>query len=222
MITYIYFANISRFMKRQFTLFSFLMITFFALGQADGFEAHIIGGISAAQIRGDDISGFNKVGIESGIGVNYDIRYNMNLGLELLYSQRGSRSELTTGGLRVFRLDYLSIPVVLSIKDWIYESEEGLSYYRVMAQGGLSYGRLLKSKVEGPLGTIGTEELTAAFNQDDISWLVGLGYQFTYHLGANMRYNRSITKLFKTTDHPAINFNDLLPFHLSLQLTYKL
>ncbi len=213
-------------MKRLMTLLVlFLVAASPALAQFEGFQAKIIGGLSAAQIRGDEIAGFNKVGVESGIRVAYSVRYNMEVGTELLFSQRGSRSDevLSLGGRSVlFQLNYLSIPVIWSIKDWIYESSEGLSYYKVGFQAGASYGRLLSSKVEGALGSVGTEPLREAFNENDISWIVGVNYQFNYRLGARLRYNRSITKLFKTTDNPSINYNDLVPYHLSLQLTFKI
>lgn len=211
-------------MKHAFLSISFvLLFSLLALGQATGFDARIIAGMSAAQIRGDDIAGFNKVGIESGVGVSYEVRYNMDLGVELLYSQRGSRSEFSFGSnpnIILFQLDYLSIPVVFTIKDWLYDVENEISFYRVKAQAGLSYGRLLNSKVEGNLGTI--PDLSDAFNTNDVSWLLGFVYQINYRFGARLRYNRSITKAFSTVDHPSINYNDLLPFHLSLQLTYKL
>ena len=215
-------------MKHQYLLFLCLMIVpglNQSLAQGYGFDAHLIGGLSAAQIRGDDLAGFNKVGFEGGIGASYSIRYNMDLGMELLYSQRGSRPELGFGSQNiapVFQLNYLSVPVVLSLKDWLQEYEDDFSYYRVKAEIGVIYGRLLSGSVEGELGTIGTEELSDAFSNNDISWMLGGGFQFNYRVGIRLRYNRSITKLFKTEDHPDINYNDLLPFHLSIQLTYKL
>ncbi len=213
-------------MKRLYLLLYLLISAhLFTYGQAEGFEAQLIGGVSAAQIRGDEIAGFNKLGFESGIGVSYPIRYNVDLGVELLYSQRGSRSDqdFNPGGdSRLFKLNYGAIPVVVTIRDWIFDADDQLSYYRIMAQGGLIYSRLLSSSVEGPLGTIGTETLNEAFNENDLSWMLGIGFQFSYRVGTRLRYNRSITKLFKADDHPAINFGDLLPFHLSLQLTYKL
>ncbi len=213
-------------MKRIFFILSLLLsLTVSVSSQSYGFDAHLIAGLSAAQIRGDDLAGFNKVGFEGGIGASYEIRFNMDLGLELLYSQRGSRPELGFGSNRispVFNLDYLSIPVVFSIKDWLKEFENEISYYKVKAEAGLAYSRLLEGSVEGDLGTLGTQELSDAFKQNEIMWLLGLVYQFNHRMGARLRYNRSITKLFKTTDHPDINYSDLLPFHLSIQLTYKL
>jgi hypothetical protein len=211
-------------MKHIFLTLSLVsFFTFFIHSQSLGFDSQLIAGISAAQIRGDDLAGFNKVGIEAGIGASYEVRYNMDIGIELLYSQRGSRSELSFGtnsDIRTFQLDYLAIPLVFTIKDWLLQEENELSYYRVKAEAGLSYGRLLKSSVEGNLGTI--PDISDAFNGNDLSWLLGFGYQINYKLGARLRYNRSIIKVFSTADNPNINYNDLLPFHLSLQLTYKL
>lgn len=213
-------------MKRKFLLFVF---TVFAISaafcQGEGFDAQLIGGFSAAQIRGDDASGFDKVGIESGIGASYSLKYNLDAGVELLYSQRGSRSDESfsiTGERQIYKLNYLSIPLTLTVRDWLMEREGDYSYYRVFAQAGLSYGRLLSAEVEGPFGQLPVDDFTNAFNENDISWLFGLGYQINYRLGARMRYNRSITKLFNAADHPEINYRDLLPFHLSVQLTYKL
>ena len=211
-------------MKQFITLVSFFLFSQICLGQGTGFDAQLIAGINAAQIRGDDVAGFNKIGLTGGLGVSYDVRYNMDLGIELLYSPRGSSLEfdVSSNRERTFKLNYLSIPIVLTLKDWLYEEESGFSYYRVKAHGGLSYGRLLSKGINGELGAIGTEDLVDAFNDNDISWLLGFGFQMSYRLGFRIRYERSITKLFKTADHPDINYNDLLPFHLALHFTYKL
>lgn len=205
-------------------VFSFFIITT-GIAQSEGFDARIIGGISAAQIRGDDAAGFDKVGIEAGIGASYALKYNLDAGIELLYSQRGSRSDesfSSTGDRQIYKLNYLSIPLTVTVRDWLRDEAGELSYYRVFAQGGFSYGRLLSADIEGPFGSLPVDEFIDALNENDISWLVGLGYQFNYHLGVRFRYNRSITKLFNAADNPSINYRDLLPFHLSLQLTYKL
>lgn len=215
-------------MKALINTFSILIICLLALpSYSQGFEAQLIGGISAAQIRGDEIAGFNKVGIESGIRASYPIRYNMDLGLELLYSERGSRSNETEtnnigGDQLLFKFNYFSIPIMFSIKDWLYDAENKLSYYRIAAEAGVSYGRLLKSGVEGPLGPVNDPEFIDALNQSDVSWILGASYQINYRFGARFRYNRSLTKVFKAADNPNINYGDLLPFHLSLHLTYKL
>jgi len=211
-------------MKPLITLFILLTVLISNVtAQDEGFDARIIAGMSAAQIRGDEMAGFNKVGLESGINVSYAIRYNMDLGIDLLFSQRGSRSNNSDfGERRIFRMNYLSIPVAVTVKDWVYEQENGFSYYKVFAQAGVSYGRLLSKEVEGALVGVPLENLSDAFNENDISWLLGAGYQFNYRLGARIRYNRSITKLFSQADNPSVNYNDLIPYHLSLQLTFKI
>ena len=212
-------------MKQIITLISFLLFYWGSIfGQSTGFDAQLIAGFNGAQVRGDDMAGFNKLGVAAGLGVSYDIAYNMNVGIELLYSSQGATPKISLGSTLVptIQLNYLSIPVVWTINDWLFEETSGLSYYRVNAQAGLAYGRLLKKEVIGELGSVGSEALVAAFNENDISWLLGFGYQINYKIGARLRYYRSFTKLFKTTDHPQINYNDLLPFHLSFQLTYKL
>lgn len=189
-----------------------------------GFKSSVIAGFSAAQIRGDDIAGFNQVGLEGGIGVQYGIGYNTDLGLELLFSQRGSRQQLDFGSSDSdiqFRLNYLAIPLTFTIHDWVKENENSL-YFKVNAHAGLAYSRLISAKVSGVLGSIGTDPLVDAFNENDISWMLGLGYQFSERMGFRFRYTRSVTKLFSQDDNPQVNYNDLLPFHLSLLLTIRI
>jgi opacity protein-like surface antigen len=196
-----------------------------SLAQTNQFEAYIVAGFSAAQIRGDDLAGFDKLGLEPGIGVWYDLSSNMSLGVELLYSERGSRTEIFPNNSEpqlVYKINYATVPLVFTIRDWYFE-EDDHSYYKVFAQGGLSFGRLIKASVEDDFGIYpSTDAFTDRFNKNDLSFLVGIGMWFNHKTGASIRYNRSITKLYDKADNPDINAGDLVPFHLSLQLLYKL
>ena len=127
--------------KLSAILFQILFVLSVQTAQSQGFDAALILGATAAQIDGDGLVGYHKVGLTGGIRASYPLEAKSDLGLELLFSQRGSRSPLSESGALVnsTTLNYLEIPVFYNYKDW-YQEEEG--YYKVRAEGGLSYGYL--------------------------------------------------------------------------------
>ena len=55
------------------------------------FNGGVLGGVSASQITGDELSGFNKAGLYLGSFVNFYLNRRTSIQMEIDYIQKGSR-----------------------------------------------------------------------------------------------------------------------------------
>jgi len=183
-----------------------------AIGQR--FSASLLLGSNFAQIDGDDLAGFNKLGLSAGILTEYEIKSNRILSIEILYNQTGSKSALTFGqspGVEYVALSYIDIPVMFRINDW--EIDE--SYYKVFAEAGLSISRLFNTEIENSF----FKGLEDDFTKTKIGFALGAGYRINNHLGITGRYSRSINSLYK--NEPLLA-RSLRGYFLTFRLEYKL
>lgn len=162
---------------------------------AQGFKAMGIVGLNASQIDGDNLYGFNKLGLTVGGRLSYTNVKTVDYAMEMLYSQRGASLNLFKNNEdEKINLNYLEIPLVVSLRDW-YQEKDG--YYKVRVEGGLSFGYLFGAESS----LFDTEKL----KNYDINWLLGAGINFNKMLGMSIRYTSSFIDLYN--DNPnAINF----------------
>ena len=211
--------------KRRISAGSYLILLFVLISGpslfGQRFSAGIVGGANASQIDGDDLAGFDKLGLTGGLKavVNFDSPFDLNV--EFLFSQRGSRPDLFTPELDPdieVRLNYAEIPVYVSLGDWWQEEEE---YYKVSAHAGLSYGRLITART---FDYAHSEEesfdlLVPYFNNSDLSWLVGISYQMNKKWGVTGRYTREIIPLLSPKKHNLPN-ERLLSYYMTFRFEY--
>ena len=179
------------------------------------FKAGINIGLTAAQINGDESAEFNKLGLTAGVRAYTILTEKSDILIEILFSQRGSRTKVingTTVPQKIIQLNYIEVPVIYTIKDWYQDDDD---YYKMHFQAGLSYGRLFSSQFENT-----ALEVTAPFlRENDFSWLAGITFHTNAHVGFYARYTRSINLLFKNeADNP--NANSLLGYFLTFGGTY--
>ena len=205
-------------------LIFFICIGFpFLLSAQDGppqrFKAGITAGLNASQINGDQSAGFEKLGLVAGIRGVTVINEKMELSLEILFSQRGSRSDLfNSNNTNIpfnIELNYIEVPVLFNFGDWLSNDEE---YYRLHFHAGFSYGNLFSTNIEDD----GTGILTADaefYRTNNVSWLGGFTYFINKHLGATVRYSRSITPLFEP-ENPAPNQRSLIGHFFTIRALF--
>ncbi len=184
--------------------------------QAQRFKAGVIVGFNAAQIDGDATAGFNKIGVRGGLRSTILLQDKMDIGVDILYSQRGSQSGLIAGNIvdqLKINLQYVEVPVTFNYSDWYQEEDD---YYRVQFTGGLAYGRLINYNFDGS----GLESLTDFLSKDDINITVGVSYFINPSWGFSFRYNRSLTYLFNPETEGAPNADPLLEKFLSFYAQY--
>ncbi len=187
-----------------------------AIGQ-QRFSAGLIAGLTAAQIDGDQSAGFNKIGLTGGLKATTFLTDKLDLSFEILFSQRGSVSELVknnSGIQQKLHLNYVQVPFIVGYNDWY---DEELDFYHIKFQAGASYGRMIGSEFKE--GTWATEIINN-LNENNISWLVGATYYLNPNMGFSFRYNSFITVLFNTKDFPNLNAESLRSRYLDLHALY--
>jgi len=183
--------------------------------QQQRFKAGLNIGLTAAQINGDESAEFNKLGLTAGVRAYTILNEKSDILIEILFSQRGSRTKVLNGTTipqKIIQLNYIEVPVIYTIKDWYQDDED---YHKMHFQAGLSYGRLFSNRFENT-----ALEVTAPFlRENDFSWLAGITFHTNAHVGFYARYTRSMNLLFKNeADNP--NANSLLSFFLTFGGTY--
>lgn len=185
-----------------------LLFTLLILGtqhtHAQTFKAGATVGINWAQIEGDNVGGFTKPGLYAGVISEIPLAKNWAVAFEILYSQKGSSSFLTTSGYQfTLHYDYAEIPLLIKFSD----PKGGLTF-----GAGASAGRLVRYKY-----TETKVDLSEAYYKDykpnkwNWEYLLEGSYQFNDVWSAGIRWNRSFSSF---RFDPNSNFNNRQFHHL--------
>lgn len=173
---------------------------------AQRFKGSAVLGLNFSQIDGDDLAGFNKVGLTGGFKLDSPLNDKWDMSLEMLYSKRGSSTGFGFGGdANLTSLQYLSVPILVSLKDWYIKDED---YHKVSAHGGLDFGYMFSAKSTNDIYQADVNN----FKKVDISLLVGINYKFTRKLGLTIRYTRSYTSLLP---------NNVISYFITIRTEYS-
>ncbi len=198
-------------MKALFIIIICFALSHFDLASQARFQGAGVVGTTLSQIDGDDLFGFNKLGVSAGIKVRFNLKKKLDGNVELLYSQRGSSTNLFRRDSEddIISINYFELPIYLSVNDWYIEKED---YYKMSGHAGLSYGNLVTSSIQN------TNFTTGLLGSADISYLVGATFHFTKKLAFTARYTRSINRLF--SDELARPVQFLLGYFWTVRLEY--
>lgn len=192
-------------------LFSYLMVS--GLSAQRGFNLSLVAGLNAAQIGGDQLAGFDKLGINSGLKIGYRLPNKMDFTLEMLYSQKGSiaKRNISLGGNRMnTTLTYIDFPVYVTYNDWYQEKED---YYKVGMHAGLSYSYLLGRRLNNE--PIDDPDL----KNFDFMALLGVHYSFTEKWTLLIRYSNSFIRIFQNPNLP--DHKGWVNYHWTVRADYK-
>lgn len=99
-----------------FALLLLLALTGTPLG-AQGFDAGLVGGVTASQVDGDQYSGFKKLGMTAGVFVNREIDHDIHWQMEIRYETRGAfeTEEIDPSIIQYYRTVFRIIELPLSV-----------------------------------------------------------------------------------------------------------
>ncbi len=153
------------------------------------FRLTLLAGFNASQIDGDELAGFNKVGVNVGGQVNILLDRNdwvgrfqpsIGIGFTQLGSTPGGQDE-SINRFQRFRLAYAQIPVMIHYIDqrWVFST-------------GFAYGRLVNTNFIDSNGLDVTDEVSDNYRDDDVNFIGGMTYYITRNIGINIHWEHSI------------------------------
>lgn len=196
--------------KSYICVFCFLLAGLAGMNlEAQTFRAGAVFGVNASQINGDFIAGFDKLGLHMGLKVVNDLTERVSWTTELLYSERGSRAGSQFGDPFKISVNYVEIPVMIVLKDWLKDD-----FYKMWFEAGLSAGRIINDKVEATGGSAILEGL----NQTDVSIIGGATIFSSENLGFTLRYTHSLNLLRDERKNP--NLSRYRGYFITLRAVY--
>lgn len=187
-------------MKKILLLTTFMILSVTGV-QAQDVSFGIKGGVNFSNFSGDDADMLETDG-RTGfhLGLIAEIMFTENLGVqpEVLYSSQGAKSDFQMddeffGSLSIdeFKLDYISIPVLLK-----YYFIEGLSL-----EVGPQFSFVANSEVEGSVdGVSSTEDFDDETESFDFGGALGLGYELPIGLLFQGRYVMGFNDVYTDSD----------------------
>ncbi len=159
----------------------------------NSFSGGALIGLNLAQVDGDRYFGYNKPGLSAGVFVNVQLSAKWGFGIEMLYSQKGSRGDAVVesvyAGTYVAQcqigLNYVELPVVVRYKKDKYVGE-----------AGVSYARLVKTKetiLEPQPLYIDADR--NRFASTDLNYVLGVGRHLHKHIYCGVRFHYSIVSI---------------------------
>jgi len=102
-----------------FCLSFIILLVFSSDAMAQSFKLLVPVGFNFTQVDGDDLAGYNKVGLNTGIGTMIVLGEieQFETGFEILYSQLGSNTSSRSPNQIKLAFDYASIPIYFNYKD---------------------------------------------------------------------------------------------------------
>lgn len=158
------------------------------------FRLTLLAGFNASQIDGDDLAGFNKVGVNVGGQVNILLdrtdwvgRFQPSVGIG--FTQLGSSPGNQDDGIyraQRFRMAYAQIPVMINYID-----------QRWMFSTGFAYGRLVNSSFIDSNDLDVTDTIAGNYRDGDVNFIGGFTYYVTQNIGVNIQWEHSTYSINK-------------------------
>lgn len=182
---------------------------------AQNFGYHLLGGANFCQIDGDQMGGFNKLGVRAGFGVYLNNSKNDEYGFEITYALKGARTALNPDNpaqiILRYNYSYLEIPLFYEKK---IREKIGLRFslapaYLVSAQADLGGGFREQENVRSL----------------EVSGMIGPTYELTENWFAYVHYQYSLASIInlQKSQVPGANFRRTGVYNhlISAGLRYK-
>ncbi len=193
-----------------------LILSVTASGQR--FEGGLLGGFNATQVEGDNFKGYHKPGILAGFYVETDVAAAIFAGMELKYSQKGSRKKIKPKDPEpdkyIMRLGYIDVPVFVGFR----------TSDRASIVAGASAGYLIHGKEFDEYGEFAREDQNA-FNSFDLQPFLGFQFDMLEKVKLDLRFALSVLPVRGQPGDDATNYywlNNQFNNVISLALYYRL
>ncbi|AMJ64467.1 porin family protein [Hymenobacter sp. PAMC 26628] len=124
----------------------------------------------------------NRFGFNAGIFANIGLTRLVAFQPEVLYSQKGAKTNAVDVN---YRLHYVDVPLAFHV------NTDGFFF-----EAGPQVGFLVAAKYQA--GNTSTD-ITSSYKSIDFGYLAGLGYQLKHGLGVGLRYNGAFTNFPKSS-----------------------
>jgi hypothetical protein len=195
----------------------FIFVSAVFMANAQRIKGELIFGMNMTQIDGDEVFGFHKFGLNTGVGAIYPFNKHWSLGIETIFSQKGSYQKesievdtLPTPYYNI-RLNYLEVPVL------VYFEDKGTMTFGL----GFSWGRSIGIEEIEHGKKIETTTLAGPYKRDDVNVLADIRFKIWKKLKFNFRYAYSVlpirTRVFTNTygvSWERTQYNSILTFRL--------
>ncbi len=166
-----------------------LVLSIFSLkGGAQIIQGTLIFGGNLSQVDGDEVFGYNHLGLNVGAAAIVPFGENWSVSLEALYSQKGAHRRAQNPGKVLdgfydYDLHYAEIPVLLH-----YTDKDVLTF-----GAGFSYNRLIDYKeVDRRTGALEHVAYESEPSSHDVQFLADLRFRLYKQLKMDLRYAYSL------------------------------
>jgi hypothetical protein len=150
--------------------------------KAQNFGGGLILGLSASQVSGDNLGGFNKAGLLAGGFIDLQLSKTLKGQMEMTFIQKGSNNpNMNENNYSDINLSYVEIPLLVK-----YQQSRSIAI-----EGGVEAAFLISASVNDIYGQVPTNS-TREFNTTDISIFIGMDYYINPKLILNSRISNSI------------------------------
>jgi len=198
-------------MKKVFFL---LLILISISGFSQNFNGGIIVGISTSQVSGDELGGFNKAGIMTGVFTNFPINSVLNLQMEMCYIQKGSNNpKMNDNHIPDISLSYIEVPILIK-----YQQSQ-----TIFIECGIETAFFISGHDNDLYGIIPKTQYSKEFSKIDLGLFLGMDYVLTEKIVLNSRISNSIFPIREHASEATFllnkgQYNSVLSFTLHYQI----
>lgn len=179
-------------------------------------RGELIAGCNLAQVDGDEVVGFKKIGGNFGVGAMLPFNDHWAISIETLFNQKGAYKkypvEYDTLDYPYYnlKLNYAEVPILFH-----YNDKDVMTF-----GGGFSYGRLVFMQETEHGQVVDWQTRTGPYDRGDWNFLIDVRFRMYKNLHFNFRYAYSLNKIRTRTFSNASGtwtrdqFNNMLSFRI--------
>jgi len=153
-------------------------------------------GINVSQVDGDEVYGFNKVGLNIGAAAIVPLADRWDFSIETIYSQKGSyqkpQNEDSLSAEYRLKLNYLEVPVLIHFND----------KDKIRFGLGMGWGRLVGVEEYEHGQRVESTNLEGPYSRNDYTGLADVRFRIYKGIKFNVRYSYSFVKIRTREYHP--------------------